>query len=89
MAMTGIKTSTGFCWQVDEEAANDMELLESLIAIDKGDATALPAVIRQLLGDNGKRALYDHVRKENGRVPADEVGVQVGEILEQLKTKKN
>ena len=35
-------TATGFSFEIDEEARDDMELLERLVDMSKGDLTALP-----------------------------------------------
>lgn len=86
--LTEITTASGFRCSVEEDALNDMELLENLIALDKGDAAALPDLLLQLLGASGKKALYDHVRTAHGRVPAGAVMTELGEILEALKTRK-
>lgn len=85
---TEITTASGFRCAVEEDALDDMELLEHLISLDSGDGTALPALLSQLLGKDGKRSLYDHVRTDRGRVPAGAVMAELGEILEALKTRK-
>lgn len=77
-------TSTGFAFEVEEDIANDMELFEALYDIDNGDATAVVSVCRRILGDR-KKALYDHLRGENGRVPVDAVIAAIGEIFEAVK----
>ncbi len=85
--MTSIKTSSGFCCEVEESAMNDMELLEDLAAIDSGDITVLPAALARIIGRENKQRLYDHLR-ENGRVAIDRVSEELGEIMKQLGSKK-
>ena len=85
--MTSIKTSSGFSCDVDESAMNDMELLEDLAAIDRGDISVLPGALSRIVGSENKRKLYDHVRI-NGRVPIDSVSQEIGEIITQLGSKK-
>ena len=80
---TEIRTSSGFCCEIDEAAINDMELLEDLEELDR-----VPCALRRLLGEQGKRALYDHLRTESGRVPVDKVSVELAEIFGGLKSKK-
>ena len=59
---TEIRTSSGFCCEIDETAINDMELLEDLEELDQGNPMRVPSALRRLLGEQGKRALYDHLR---------------------------
>ena len=80
---TEIRTSSGFCCEIDEAAINDMELLEDLEELDRGNPLRVPCALRRLLGEQGKRALYDHLRTESGRV-----SVELAEIFGGLKSKK-
>jgi len=79
-------TSSGFEFEISPEAINDMELLEALCDLDRGDASALAEICRRLLGDQ-KKALYEHLRID-GRVPANKVIEAVGEILAACKEGK-
>ena len=65
---------------LDKDALDDMELLEKLIEMDKGNTLVLPEVLEMLLGEE-KKSLYDFCRKENGRVPASRVAQVVAEIF--------
>ena len=49
-------TSTGFSFEIDEEARDDMEILERLIDMSRGDLTAMPDVLLGLLGTEQKKA---------------------------------
>lgn len=73
-------TSTGFEYVIEDTVLDDMELLEMLTDIDKGDASKLPEVVYLLFGEDGKRALYDHCR-ENGRVKISRIGKELAEIF--------
>ena len=75
------KTSTGFAYVVDEDVNDDMELLEGFIALDNGDMTSLPQCITSLLGAEQKKALYESIRDENGRVRVDAVEEAINEIM--------
>lgn len=80
--MTEGKTKSGFSYVIDDDVRDDMELLEGFISLDSGDMTSLPKCIISLLGDEQKKALYDHCRSEKtGRVSAKKVMAEVGEIL--------
>lgn len=83
------RTKSGFEFQLDENAMNNMELIEGLAAVDQGDITALPKVLVKLLGSETKEALYNHVRSEDGRVPIDLLVEEVKEIFSASKEIKN
>ena len=82
-------TGSGFNYEIDDDALNDMELLDALCDLDRGDHSAISEVIRRLMGEQ-KKALYEHLRGMDGRVKADEVINTVAEILNACsKTKKS
>lgn len=85
--MSRIETASGFVCEVDESRLDDMELLENIVALDKGDVLVLPDTLTRLLGAEGKKALYDHVRKD-GRVPMEAVSTELEEIFRGLKEGK-
>ena len=81
-----IKTTTGFECDIDNSVIDDMELFDSIAELQAGDVMAVPTVINKLVGDY-KKALYDHVRLENGRVPTQAVVSEITEILTELNGK--
>lgn len=80
-------TRSGFAFEVAEDIANDMELFEALCDLDDGDATAVVPVCRKVLGSQ-KKALYDHLRGEDGRVPIECVAEEISDILAAVKDGK-
>lgn len=86
--MLKVKTSTGFECELDPGVLNDMEVLDMVVRIDEGDALAYSPFLTKILGKENKARLYDHVRNSDGRVPIENVGSEVGEILEQAGGKK-
>ena len=86
--MKQITTSSGFTVALDESRLNDMELFDALCALSGGDKMSLPVVVGKILGDS-KKALYDHLRAENGAVPIPAVEAEVLEIMQALKGGKN
>lgn len=74
------ETKSGFPFEVDETVADDMELLEALNEADK-DLTKLPDVLNKILGIEQKKALYDHVRDNKGKVSIVAVSKEFVEIL--------
>ena len=86
MAKITGKTKTGFAFSIDEEARDDMEMLESIIAIEKGAYTAVPDVVISLLGKEQKAKLYEHCRnKKTGRVLASKVFAEIENIFNAIQ----
>ena len=79
------KTNTGFQFKIDEEARDDMEMLEMLTALSKGDYTMLPDVLRQLLGEEQKKSLYEHCRGKSGRVSSKRVLAELESVFDVAK----
>lgn len=86
MAVKHIKTSSGFEADIDDLCINDMELFEAVLDLQGGDATAIPLVVRKIGGIH-KKALYDHCRLADGRVPVEAVAEEIGEIFTALNAK--
>lgn len=82
------KTKSGFEFNLDDEAMNDMELLEDLKKLDGGDVLAVPSILERMLGKQ-KEDLYNHVRTESGRVPIDALVGELKGIFEASKDAKN
>lgn len=78
------KTAKGFDFAVQEDVLDDMELLEGLISLDKGEMGLLTQTLEALLGKEQKKALYEFLRGENGRVKATDVMSAVAEIFAAL-----
>lgn len=89
--MKQVKTPSGFNAEIYDEALNDMELFDCLKTMESGnDAEKLFAaseVAERLLGKDGKKALYDHIRDENGRVKTESFIYEIRDIFEGLKAK--
>lgn len=81
--MREIRTSSGVTMTLDEECFNDMELLEELIGIERGDVSALPDVLERIFGEDKKR-FYNSMRNEKGRVPIDAVMAEIRGIITEL-----
>lgn len=73
-------TKSGFRFEVDPNAMNDMELVDVLADDTMDEAFRMSHVLKKLLPGNQRKALYDHVRKD-GRVPVDAVVAEVEEIF--------
>lgn len=81
--MKKITLENGLTLDIDEEALNDMELLDDLADLDTGNGYAIPRVVTRLLGKEQKKTLYDSVRV-NGRAPVTAVVAATKEILDKL-----
>lgn len=83
------KLSDGFELDLDETALDDMELLEDFAAMNDGNAYAMPAAVKRLLGKENKKKLYDHLRGASGRVSTTAVGTAIFELMQSVKEGKN
>ena len=71
--MITAKTESGFSIELEESALDNMEVLDALSDLDEGNPLAMSRLVVKLLGKDGKKRLYDHLRTEDGRVPASAV----------------
>lgn len=78
------KTASGFNFKIDEEARDDMELLELLTDMDRGETSQAPKVVEMLLGAEQKKALYEHCRGKSGRVSATRVFEELTAIFNEI-----
>lgn len=72
---------SGFKFELDEEAMDDIEFVE-LLAESEESPTALPKIAKIALGEKQYKALKDHLRNEKGRVPLQAVSDALEEIFE-------
>ncbi len=82
-------TKSGFSYEIDEEILDDYEFLEILLKIDEGEISYSIKMVDMLLGEEQKKRLKDHVRTENGRVPATKLISEALEIFSSIKEGKN
>ena len=81
------KLQNGFKFKVDEASLDDMELLEDLAEIDKGNILKYPSAIERILGKEQKAKLYDKIREpETGKVTATATSEALTEIIEVLNS---
>lgn len=79
-------TSSGFEYEIEDEALDDMELLDALVDMDEGSTSSYRYAIKALLGEEQRKALYEHVRnKKTGRVSAKAVFKEFAEVLTSAK----
>jgi hypothetical protein len=74
------KTSTGFEYEISDGRMNNYELLE-VFGLMENDATLMPKAVTMLLGKDQAEQLKNHVRDEDGLVPADKMGDELKDIF--------
>lgn len=80
------KTESGFEFELPDDVIDDMELLDALVAMDKGDLSAVSPICERMLGTQ-RAALYEHLRRD-GRVRISDVSKAVVEIFAAIKDGK-
>lgn len=76
-----VTTKSGFSCEIDPSTLDNMELVDALAEMQgDDDALSVSRVVRMVLGDKNRKALYDHLRKD-GRVPVGDVTQEVIEIF--------
>lgn len=81
-------TRSGFEFEVDENIADNMELVE-IIAESDDNPLYFAKAVKLLFGEKQKKKLYDHLRTEDGRVPTKAVSDAIIDVFETLKDGKN
>ena len=74
------KTKSGFEFSVDPSVLDNMELLDAVAEIDT-NPLAVSKVISMVLGAQQRKALYDHLRAEDGRVPVKAASDAITDIF--------
>ena len=79
----------GYKLIIDSELLDDWDFLETLRAIDKGDAGMIVDVMPMMLGDEQFADLKKHLRNENGKLKATDMVNVLYEILNASDETKN
>lgn len=82
------KTKSGFSFEISDESLDNMELIETLAGVD-ANPLLLPRLVSQLLGEDQKQELYNHLRTDSGVVPVSKVSDEIMEIFQSGKDTKN
>lgn len=86
--MALIETKSGFSVDVSESSVDDMEFLDLICDLEDGKPRAHRALCVKLLGEEGCKRLYEHVRTEDGRVPISAIDREIAEVINGLKDAK-
>ena len=81
-----MKTASGFEFEIEDGVLDNMELLDAIAELEE-NPLKLTKVVKLLLGEETKERLYDHVRNDKGRVPADALSTEVADIFKLLNDK--
>jgi len=79
----------GYEVTIDSELLDDWDFLETLREIDKGNLGLIVDVMPMMLGDDQFAALKAHLRNENGKLKATDMGNVLKEILNATNETKN
>lgn len=82
------KTKSGFKYQIQKERVEDYEFIE-LIGEVEDNPTVLPKVLKLLFGKEQTEKLKEHLRTEDGFVPAAKMIEEFGEVLNNPKLKNS
>lgn len=87
--MITAKTKSGFEIELEESSLDNMELVDTLDEMNEGNPLAISRLVPLLLGKEGKKKLYDHLRTPDGRVPVAKVAEALGELMNSFTAGKN
>ena len=78
------KLKNGFSFDVDENALDNMELIDAMAEAQEENPAMFSKAVLLLLGKDQRKRLYDHIRDDNGRVSVEAVTNSFVEIFEAL-----
>ena len=87
--MITAKTNDGFEIELSEDALDDAELLDALGGMQDGNVFDMSHLTLRLLGKEGRKKLYDHLRNDKGRVPPQAVAQALNELRTSFSAGKN
>lgn len=82
------KTKSGFEYKISKERLDNYELLEAIGELEI-NPLILSKIVIMLLGKKQTEALKDHLRTEDGFVPAEKMTKEITEIFESQSSTKN
>lgn len=76
-----VEIKKGCKYEIDDEAMDNMELIEAIAETKNDSAAGLSKVLTIILGKEQKKKLYDDLRNEKGRVPVTDVSEAIIKIM--------
>ena len=83
------RLNDGFEIEISESVTDDWEFLEVLSGIDEGETGLIVKAARMLLGNDGVKALKEHLRNKDGKVSSTAMVTALGELMESANSLKN
>lgn len=83
------RLNDGFEIEISESVTDDWEFLEVLAGIDEGETGLIVKAARMLLGNDGVKALKEHLRNKDGKVSSTAMVTALGELMESVNSLKN
>lgn len=81
-------TNTGFSYELEESRLNNYELLEYISEMEE-NPLIISTIVKMLLGEEQTKKLKDHLRTEEGIVPADKMAEEITCIFQNQSESKN
>lgn len=81
-------TTSGFNFEIKEDLLDDFELVELYAKVDKS-IIYIGDLAEKLLGVEQKKALAEHLRREDGRVSTTDMIKELTEIEAAIPASKN
>ena len=75
--------------EISESVTDDWEFLEVLSGIDEGETGLIVKAAKMLLGNDGVKALKEHLRNKDGKVSSTAMVTALGELMESVNSLKN
>lgn len=85
------ETKNGFKFEIDPDEVNDIEFLERLGEAGE-DVSKMPRIMKEILGEDQRKRMYDHIRNEKGKVPIDtamDIFTEILTIANEARETKN
>ena len=85
------ETKSGFKFEIDPDEVNDIEFLERLGEAGD-DVSKMPRIMKEILGEDQRKRMYDHIRNEKGKVPIDtamDIFMEILTIANEARETKN
>ncbi len=60
-------TKTGFNFELDDDVVDNYDLLLKLADVDNGNLTGIDGIFNEVLGEEQKKELREHIKKVTGR----------------------
>ncbi len=74
-------TKSGFKFELDDEAMDDLEFVELLAESDM-NPSVIPQIVKTILGEKQYAELKEHLRNDKGRIPMSAVDEALTEMFE-------